>query len=54
MVESHLDVGGAIVFWNLAEWTHRGRLTAHLTALGLEALVPEPRPAPGNGLPLEL
>jgi hypothetical protein len=23
MVESHLDVGGAIVFWNLAEWTHR-------------------------------
>lgn len=46
MVESHLDVGGAIVFWNLAEWTHRGQLTAHMSALGLEALVPDPRPAP--------
>jgi hypothetical protein len=46
MVESHLDVGGAIVFWNLAEWTHRGQLTAHFSALGLEALVPDPRPAP--------
>jgi hypothetical protein len=46
MVESHLDVGGAVVFWSLAEWTHRGRLTAHLAALDLEALVPDPRPAP--------
>jgi len=46
MVESHLDVGGAVVFWSLAEWTHRGQLTAHLAALGLEALVPDPRPAP--------
>jgi hypothetical protein len=46
MVESHLDVGGAVVFWSLAEWSHRGRLTAQLAALGLEALVPDPRPAP--------
>jgi hypothetical protein len=46
MVESHLDVGGGVVFWSLAEWTHRGRLTAELTALDLEALVPDQRPAP--------
>src|SRR6478672_8161833 len=46
MVESRLDVGGAVVFWSLAEWSHRGRLAAHLAPLGLEALVPDPRPAP--------
>ena len=46
MVENHLDVGGAVVFWSLAEWSDRGRLTTHFTPLGLEALVPEPRPAP--------
>ena len=46
MIESHLDVGGGVVFWSLAEWTHRGRLTSELTALDLEALVPDPRPAP--------
>ena len=46
MVEGHLDAGGAVVFWSLAEWSHRGRLTAQLAELGLEALVPDPRPAP--------
>ena len=46
MVESRLDIGGAVVFWSLAEWSHRGRLQAHLAPLGLEALVPDPRPAP--------
>lgn len=46
MLEKHFGVGGAIVFWNLAEWTNRGQLTAQWSAVGLEALVPEPRPAP--------
>lgn len=46
MVESHLDVGGAVVFWSLAEWSDRDRLAALFSPLGLEALVPEPRPAP--------
>ena len=46
MVESHLDVGGAVVFWSLAEWTDRDRLAALFSPLGLEPLVPEPRPAP--------
>jgi hypothetical protein len=46
MVESHLDVGGAIVFWNLAEWTHRNQLVTQWTPLGLEAVVPDQRPAP--------
>ena len=46
MVESHLDVGGAVVFWSLAEWSDRGRLSALFAPLGLEALVPDPRPAP--------
>jgi hypothetical protein len=46
MVESRLDVGGAVVFWSLAEWSRRDRLAAHLAPLGLEALAPEQRPAP--------
>jgi hypothetical protein len=46
MVESRLDVGGAIVFWNLAEWTHRDQLITHWKALGLEAIVPDQRLAP--------
>lgn len=46
MVESHLDVGGAVVFWSLAEWSDRNRLIALFTPLGLASLVPEPRPAP--------
>jgi hypothetical protein len=46
MVESHFDVGGAVVFWSLAEWSDRDRLAALFAPLGLESLVPEPRPAP--------
>ena len=46
MVRSDLDVGGAVVFWSLAEWSDRGRLESEFTPLGLGALVPDPRPAP--------
>jgi hypothetical protein len=46
MVENHLDIGGAVTFWSLAAWTDRRRLADALTPLGLEAHVPEPRPAP--------
>jgi hypothetical protein len=46
MVENRLDVGGAVVFWSLAEWSDRGRLAAGLAALGLNSLAPEPMPAP--------
>ena len=45
MIESHLDVGGAVVFWTAAEFTDRSRLLAGLTGLGLANYVPEPRPA---------
>src|SRR6478672_2045324 len=44
MVESHLDVGGGVVFWSLAEWTDRRRLTAAFQSLDLSSFVPEPRP----------
>ena len=46
MIENNLDVGGAVVFWSIAEWTDRSRLAAKLGELELQALVPEPRPAP--------
>jgi hypothetical protein len=46
MDESRLDIGGAVVFWSLAEWSHRARLQSQLATLGLEALVPDARPAP--------
>ena len=45
MIESHLDVGGVVVFWSLAEWSDRKRLQAHFAPLGIETLVPDPRPA---------
>ena len=45
MVESHLDVGGAVVFWSLAESIDRDRLRVGFTPLGLEAFVPDPRPS---------
>src|SRR6478735_583196 len=45
MVESHYDVGGAVAFWTLAEWSDRDRLRQAFLALGLESFVPEPRPA---------
>jgi hypothetical protein len=43
MVESHIDVGGAVVFWSLSEWTDRERLKEGFGAAGLAAFVPEPR-----------
>ena len=46
MIENNLDVGGAVVFWSIAEWTDRTRLAAKLGELELQALVPDPRPAP--------
>src|SRR5436190_10516688 len=45
MVESHLEVGGAVAFWTLAEWSDRDRLRREFLSLGLESYVPEPRPA---------
>ena len=46
MVESRLDVGGAVTFWALADWSDRARLRAEFAALGLDAFAPDPRPAP--------
>jgi hypothetical protein len=46
MVESRLDVGGAVTFWALAEWSDRHRLESAFASIGLSAFVPEPRPAP--------
>ena len=46
MVRSDLDVGGAIAFWALADWTNRQRLEGEFGGLGLAGLVPDPRPAP--------
>jgi hypothetical protein len=45
MVERSVELGGAVVFWSLAEWSDRDRLRAGLEPLGLAGLVPEPRPA---------
>src|SRR4051794_27008197 len=46
MVNNRLNVGGAVVFWSIAEWTDRTRLAGALQALDLEAMIPDPRPAP--------
>src|SRR3954453_12919687 len=46
MVESDLDIGGALTFWALADWSNRTRLEATFGSIGLAAFVPEPRPAP--------
>ena len=46
MVESHLDVGGAVTFWSLADANDRTRLHRGFSLLGLEGFVPDPRPAP--------
>jgi hypothetical protein len=43
MIESQLEMGGAVTFWSLADWSDRGRLHAALTHLGYAAFVPEPR-----------
>jgi hypothetical protein len=45
MPESQIDIGGAVVFWSLAEWTDRDRLHAGLEPLALGHFVPEPRAA---------
>ena len=44
MIESALDVGGAVVFWTASEFTDRDKLTAGLVLLGLDQFVPDPRP----------
>jgi hypothetical protein len=44
MIESTLDVGGAVVFWTASEFTDRERLKAGLAPLALDGLVPDPRP----------
>jgi hypothetical protein len=44
MTERHIEIGGAVTFWSLSEWTARDRLLDGLAALGLERFVPEPRP----------
>lgn len=46
MIEGNLDVGGAVVFWSLADGTDRRRLRDGFQSLDLESFVPEPRPAP--------
>ena len=45
MMAGHWEIGGAVVFWSLAEGTDRSRLHHGFTGLGLEAFVPDPRPA---------
>src|SRR5687768_10763397 len=45
MVEGNLEIGGAVAFWTLAEWTDRDRLRGGLAPLGLDQYVPDPRPA---------
>jgi hypothetical protein len=47
MIESMINIGGAVVFWTAAEFTDRSRLAAGLQALGLERFVPDPRPEAG-------
>jgi hypothetical protein len=47
MVESTIELGGAVTYWSLSEWTSRDRLKEGFEAAGLAAFVPEPRqPAP--------
>ena len=48
MVESHLDVGGAVTFWSLADWTDRPRLQAAFAAA--RAWTPS-SPTPGRPRP---
>ena len=46
MTEGHLDVGGAVVFWSLADGTDRERLRNDFTSLDLATFVPDERHAP--------
>jgi hypothetical protein len=43
MVESTIEIGGAVVFWSLSEWTSRERLKEGFEAAGLAAFLPDPR-----------
>jgi hypothetical protein len=43
MVENQLDIGGAVVFWSLAEGTDRDRLQLEFARLGLADFVPDTR-----------
>ncbi len=45
MIAGRLDVGGAVVFWSLADGTDRSKLRDSFAPLQLEPFVPEPRPA---------
>ena len=44
MIETAMEIGGAVVFWTAAECTQRDRLQASFDALGLGSFVPDPRP----------
>ena len=45
MIESTVEVGGAVVFWTACAFTDRDKLIAGLSPLHLEEFVPDPRPA---------
>jgi hypothetical protein len=45
MVERQLDVGGAVTFWSLADWSNREQLQSAFAHHNLEAFMPEPRPS---------
>jgi hypothetical protein len=45
VIENQMEVGGAVVFWALAEWSDRDRLKSALEAVGLGQFLPPPRPA---------
>ena len=47
MVEGHLNVGGAVVFWSLADGTDRDRLRRGFEDLGLESFGRDRLPAHG-------
>jgi hypothetical protein len=45
MTTNNLRLGGAVIFWSLAEYTDRERLADGLAEAGFGDLSPEPRPA---------
>jgi hypothetical protein len=46
MTSNSLRIGGAIVYWSLAEWSKLNTIKDGLLDLGLPKFVPEPRTAP--------
>ena len=44
MREQAIDLGGAVVYWSLSEWTDRARLHDGFAAAGFAAHVPDARP----------